>query len=326
MSSVDWRYRKRQVKFFILFIFVKILIVFVKLFRREYLMHISEKWGRRVFNIAKKGRQNTIANLTKAYGETKSEQEIKEIAIQVFINLAKVFIDYAYTTRVTKKNEYLKYVQIVGEEHLKKAYDKGKGVLCLIPHLSSWEFAAITPPLLGYETSAASKEIRSPYLNKMMVNFREKRGMKNISRDNSYAKLVDVLRKGECMIIMIDQDTRVRGVYVDFYGKEAYTPIGVTRLAKDTGAAIVPMAMTRKDDNNYCFTILPEEPLIETGDEEKDMLVNTQRHTELMEKFIRKNPDQWVWIHDRWRTTPLLLEAHLAIKRKKKQEAQQQQR
>jgi len=295
----------------------------VKLFTRDALMIFAERFGKLAFLLSKKSRTDALKNLITAYGDSKTDEEIKSIAKGVFINLAKVFIDYAYTSNVTTKKEYLKYVEIVGEENLKKAYEKGKGVLCLIPHLSSWEFSAITPPLLGYETSAASKEIRSPFINRMMVNFRQKRGMKNISRDKSYDKLVEVLKKGECMIIMIDQDTRVRGVYVDFYGKEAYTPIGVTRLAKDTGAAIVPMAMTRKEDNNYRFTILPEEPLINTGNEEADMLQNTQRHTQLMEQFIKANPDQWVWVHNRWRTTPAVLKNHLELRKRKKLEAQQ---
>jgi KDO2-lipid IV(A) lauroyltransferase len=91
----------------------------------------------------------------------------------------------------------------------------------------------------------------------MMVRFRSRRGMKNISRENSYKKLVKALEAGDCLIVMIDQDTKVKGVFVDFYGKKAYTPMGVSRLALETGAIVVPMAMVRKEDSKYKFIIRP---------------------------------------------------------------------
>ena len=223
----------------------------------------------------------------------------------------KSFFDYMAYSHVKDKKKYFRLVKVTGEEHLKAAYQRGKGVICLVPHMSSWEFAAITPPMLGYSTSAASKAMKMELLEWLMVKFRTRRGMKNITREGSYQALTEVLKRGECLIIMTDQDTRVKGVFVDFLGKTAYTPLGASRLLADTDAALVPMAMTRREDGDYLFTIYPELPATKTGDQAQDLMTNTINQNKILGEMIRKNPTQWVWMHQRWKTTPESLDRYL---------------
>lgn len=273
--------------------------------------------GTLFYKMADKSRERALTNLEMIYGQTKSQSERETIARNVFIENIRSFFDYMAFSHVVDKERFFSIIEVVGEENLKRAYEKKKGVICLIPHLSSWEFAAITPPMLGYETSAASKAMKAQILENLMVKFRGRRGMKNITREGSYQKLLESLRKGECLILMIDQDTKVKGVFVDFMGKQAYTPLGASRLALETGALIVPMAMTRKEDGNYRFIIYPELPVINTGNTESDLWENTQRQTKVIEDIVNTYPDQWVWMHRRWKTTPESLEAY----RKSKQAA-----
>jgi KDO2-lipid IV(A) lauroyltransferase len=115
---------------------------------------------------------------------------------------------------------------------------------------------------------------------------------------------------------MIDQDTRVKGVFVDFFGRKAYTPDGATRLALDTQAPVVLMYMKRIENHRHQFTILPEIPLINTGDREDDLFENTRIYTKITEDIIREIPTQWVWMHERWKTTPEDVEHFLEKKRK----------
>lgn len=261
------------------------------------------------------------SNLTLAYNNTLSADEKYQIGKRIIINLVKTFNDYAWWSKMKTREEFLQYFTIEGEEHLKKAYERGKGVLCLIPHTCGWEFSAIMPPILGYETSAVSSKIKNPALNKFMIEKRETRGMKNFSRqDHCYAKLIEALQKGECMIIMIDQDSlNIRGEFLNFFGKPAYTPLGCARMAMDSGAAIVPMATIRKDDDTYLFKILPEVPLELTGDKDYDIKHNTQIHNDIIESIVREYPDQWIWMHKRWRTTPEILAEHLEKRRLRKE-------
>lgn len=291
------------------------------------LLTITPKWLRRheavlaghiYYRMGKRARRTARENLQRVYGSTKTPAELDQMTRDVFQNMARSFIDFFATIFIKNRKRYFRMVEVTGEEHLRRAYERGKGVICLIPHLSIWELSAVTPPMLGYHTSAASKAIKGRLIQQTMVWFRARRGMHNFSRDHSYNKLVQALNNGECMILMIDQDTKVRGVFVDFFGHRAYTPLGCARLAFETGCAVVPMATIRVGNCQYRFEIQPELPLIDTGNLEADLTANTQAETKAMEKFVARYPLQWVWMHRRWRTTPESLAAYLEQRRQHK--------
>jgi KDO2-lipid IV(A) lauroyltransferase len=303
----------RPVRNIIVYLFLRSIFLFVKLFPRKAVLWWHGTLAIFVFNFFKDSRKTILKQLTMVFGNEKSPKEIRRMGQEVFVHLSKTFTDYAIFSNLTTRKQFLKYFRIEGEEHLRKAYEKGRGVLCLVPHTAGWEFSAIMPPILGYSTSAVSREIKNPALNRTMIKMREKRGMKNYSRvHNVYKKLVEILNEGECMVIMIDQDSkRVRGEFLNFLGMQAYTPLGCARLAMDTGAAIVPMATFRNIDDTYTFKIYPEEPLILTGDTAEDIRTGTQRHNDIIGEMILSAPAQWVWLHKRWKTTPESLKAHL---------------
>jgi KDO2-lipid IV(A) lauroyltransferase len=251
----------------------------------------------------KKEQRKTFDNLKIAYGHEKSDEELKRMARNVFVHQAKNGADYLLALKVKNREQYKEFVDIEGEEHLKKAYDRGKGVICLINHTGSWEFSAITPSILGYETTAVSKALKNKQLNDMIIGFRKSRGLKNLSRGKTYPLLIEALNSGDCLIIMIDQDTKVKSVFVDFMGTPAYTPIGAALLALDTEAAVVPMSMKRLPNNKHQFTIKPEVKLIRTDDQKSDLLENTKKFSKIIEEYVRDAYDQWVWMHERWKTT-----------------------
>ncbi|GAO31424.1 lipid A biosynthesis lauroyl acyltransferase [Geofilum rubicundum JCM 15548] len=157
----------------------------------------------------------------------------------------------------------------------------------------------------------------NPKINDLIVGYRQKRGMNNIGRRNAYPKLMDALGKGECLIIMIDQDTQAKGVFVDFFGHKAYTPTGAARLAMESQSPVLPMFMRRLPNNQHRFTILPPIPWKDTGSEATDLLENTKEYTKVIESVIREDPEQWVWMHERWKTTPADVELFLKRKREK---------
>lgn len=302
---------RRETLLFLAYPFLRLMILFVRFYPKSKRGAFATRIGTFTYKFNKTSKKRTLNSLTIAYGNVLSSNEIEQMAQDVFVNTAKTVIDFYATAHITDKKHFFELVEVEGEDYLKTAYEQKKGVICLVPHLSLWELAAVTPPMMGYETSAASKAIKGFLIQRMMVRFRSRRGMKNISRDGSYQKLVEALTKGDCLIVMIDQDTKVKGVFVDFYGKKAYTPMGVSRLAIETGAIVVPMAMTRKNDGNYKFIIQPPLETINTGNTEQDLYDNTQQQTLVLENIIRQYPTQWVWMHRRWKTTPENLAAYL---------------
>ena len=308
---------RRNLLVIISFPLIYLVILIFRILPIKWIRRFANFVGKRFYNNAPKSRNTALRNLEMIYGNETTEKERGIMAKMVFTEQIKSFFDYLAYSRLTNKKRYFKLIEVVDEEHLKRAYERGKGVICLIPHLSSWEFSAITPPMLGYPTSGASQSMKIKVFQWLMTKFRERRGMKNITRVGSYEKLIETLQNGECLILMIDQDTKVKSAFVDFMGKQAYTPLGASRLALETGAAVVPMVMTRKADDNYRFIIYPELPIVETGNLEADLVENTQRQTKIIEEMVREFPTQWVWMHERWRTTPEMVEEY---RRKKKNE------
>lgn len=302
---------RRKTVLLLLFLPLLLTIFIFRILPIKWVRRFADFGGRMFYKFGKNSRNRALHNLKLIYGNELTDIQLTEMAKASLTESVKSFFDYMAYSHVKDKKKYFRLVKVTGEEHLKAAYQRGKGVICLVPHMSSWEFAAITPPMLGYSTSAASKAMKMELLEWLMVKFRTRRGMKNITREGSYQALTEVLKRGECLIIMTDQDTRVKGIFVDFLGKTAYTPLGASRLLADTDAALVPMAMTRREDGDYLFTIYPELPATKTGDQVQDLMTNTINQNKILGEMIRKNPTQWVWMHQRWKTTPESLERYL---------------
>lgn len=302
---------RRKTVLLLLFLPLLLTIFIFRILPIKWVRRFADFGGRMFYKFGKNSRNRALHNLKLIYGNELTDIQLTEMAKASLTESVKSFFDYMAYSHVKDKKKYFRLVKVTGEEHLKAAYQRGKGVICLVPHMSSWEFAAITPPMLGYSTSAASKAMKMELLEWLMVKFRTRRGMKNITREGSYPALTEVLKRGECLIIMTDQDTRVKGIFVDFLGKTAYTPLGASRLLADTDAALVPMAMTRREDGDYLFTIYPELPATKTGDQVQDLMTNTINQNKILGEMIRKNPTQWVWMHQRWKTTPESLDRYL---------------
>ncbi len=310
---------RRKLVLLLLFPPLLFIILIFRVIPINQVRRFADFTGKYFFRFATKSRGWALDNLERVYKESLSDKQRSEIARASFTEILKGFFDYMAYSHVKNRDKFFSRIEVTGEEHLRAAYLRGKGVICLIPHMSSWEFAAITPPMLGYETSAASQSMKMSLLEKLIVRFRSSRGMKNITRAGSYQALKEALDKGECLILMTDQDTRVKGIFVDFLGYPAYTPLGASRLLADTQAALVPMAMTRKEDGNYHFIIFPEIPTVRSGNAEADLQANTENQNQFYTEIIRKYPTQWVWMHRRWKTTPESLAATLKAREESKQ-------
>ncbi len=312
----------RPVRNTVLYVLSSFLFMVAPLIPRKWQLGLHGRLSRLVYRLSKKQSDIVVENLTKVYGPEREEGAYWRLGQRVFECLALTFTDYARWGARRSWSFFRRYFKVTGEEHLRAAYERGKGVLCLIPHTAGWEFSAILPPLLGYKTAGVSSRIKNPALNKLMIRHRESRGMRNITRNHCYDALVDLLRAGECLIIMTDQDSKnIRGAFVEFMGIKAYTPIGCSRLAADTGAAVVPMCTLRGDDGSYTFAIDPELPRIEAPDGSYDILANTKKQNDALSQMVFDHPDQWVWFHKRWETTPESLARFLEAKRQAKERA-----
>jgi KDO2-lipid IV(A) lauroyltransferase len=304
----NFRNTRKKIKYSLLVVFLQIVLIVTRFLPRKVAMKFFGSLGGLAFMIMKQERMKTISNLSIAYGKEKDQAEIKAMAREVWVNLGKSGAEFAVKMGEDKPEHFFRDLEVIGNEHLQEAIKRGRGILGLISHMGCWEGTALGLPMLGIPAYAIGKRLGNEQLNDLLFESRGKKGVQTLARGSSYKTILRVLAENNLVGILIDQDTDVRGVFVDFYGRPAYTPIGAAMLAMDSGAPVLPMFYLKKDDDTYVFIIEKEIPLVLTGNRRKDMEENTRRFHGVIEKYIKKYPTQWVWMHNRWKTTPEMVE------------------
>jgi KDO2-lipid IV(A) lauroyltransferase len=310
----SFRKTGKKIKYSLLVAAIRILLVVIRFLPRKVSMRFFGSLGALAFMVMKQESMKTINNLSIAYGEERSQAEIRRMAREVWVNLGKSGAEFAIKMGEDKPEQFFSDLEVIGNQHLQEAIKKGRGVLGLISHMGCWEGTALGLPMLGIPAYAIGKRLGNEQLNDLLFASRGKKGVQTLARGSSYKTILRVLAENNLVGILIDQDTDVRGVFVNFYGRPAYTPIGAAMLAMDSGAPVLPMFYLKKDDDTYIFLIEKEIPLVMTGNRRKDMEENTRRFHVVIEKYIKKYPTQWVWMHNRWKTTPEMVEERMARK------------
>jgi KDO2-lipid IV(A) lauroyltransferase len=301
---MTWKKFRRKVRYSFLYMVVRILIVVSGAVPRKLWLSLFGFLGGIGYYAATYSRKVAINNLTLAYGHEKSEQEIRALAKRVFVMIGKNGADIIRSYRITSRDTYERLRVITGVEHLERAYAKGKGVIFLTAHLGAFELCATEMAVRGYKPLIIGTAMKDERLTELLWRQRSKLGASAIERGKETVRLIKTLKSGGTVAILIDQDTRVKSVFVDFFGKPCSTPIGAAVLALKTGAAVVPVFLHLRGDGMQEVTCYPEVELEQTGNEEQDVLANTQKFTGIIESEVRKYPEQWLWIHERWKTRP----------------------
>ncbi len=260
--------------------------------------------GRIVYFFPSRFKDLVIRHLGMAYGSEKSPQEILDLSKQVYVMLAKNGGDVIRSWNVDTLEQLEKFVVLEGKEHAVRAIAKGKGIIYFTGHIGAFELMITTMGLHGMPFMVVGTALKDERINDIVVRFRAKHGSEPIERGRETFKLIKTLKSGGAVGMLIDQDTRVKSRFVNFFGMPASTPVGAALMAMKTGAAVVPAIIHLGKDNLQHMELFPEVEMVKTGDEEQDMITNTQTLTTMLEQSIRRNPAQWVWMHERWKTKP----------------------
>ena len=297
------RFRKsiKRIKNWFIYIIVKSGLIWLNKVHRNTAMKFLQNLANLGFYLVSKERNKTIKHLTFAYGESKSSSEIYSMAKRVYINLGRNMTDAFRLSKLNPQN-IDNFVESSGLEYLEKALQKGKGVLAITGHVGNWELMGSYLAMKGFPINVVGAPIYDPRLDSLVVNNRKNAGLKYIARGSATREIIRALRRNEVMGLLIDQDTKhVDGVFVDFFGKQAYTPVGPVILAMKTGAPVLPMAIYSRKDGTHYVEIKEELKLNFTIAITQDRIKNTQICSNAVEAYIRKHPTQWVWMHERWK-------------------------
>jgi KDO2-lipid IV(A) lauroyltransferase len=251
--------------------------------------------------IKKKYVSTAISNLKLIYPE-KSNSEIRKLTFKVFLNQGKNLFEVLQFYKLNKEN-IKNYVKIVGKEYLDSALKKNKGVLYIASHFGNWELMGVALSLYGYKLNVVARKVNFDKLDNMILDIRTSKGLKIFQRNekDTVRKILTALHKNEIVALLIDQNIKsIPGIYVNFFNHKAYSPIGLALLALKTSAPVIAGYIVREKDATHTLTILPEIEIIRTGNHQEDVKLNTQHFNDIIESYIRKYPEQWVWIHERW--------------------------
>lgn len=228
--------------------------------------------------------------------------KLKRISKGVFRNIALTAADFFEIPYIDSSNLH-KWVEFDGLENLKNALAKGKGVLSIVAHFGNWELMTAAIPLALEPIYIIYRPLDSPVVENIVAWTRTHRGNVLIPKKGATKVVRRLLSRNKMIGILNDQNVFPReGVFVDFFNRPACTSPGMAYMAMSSGAPVIPAYMARMDNGKYKFVIGPEVELVQTGDPDQDVIANTQKFTKIVEDFIRKYPDQWFWIHQRWKS------------------------
>ena len=245
-----------------------------------------------------------MRNLALAFPE-KTRRERARILRGVFTSLGRQLAEVCLFPKYTLENVG-KVVVYDGFENFERALARGKGVLFLTAHLGAWELSAFTHSLYGHPLHIVMRPLDNFYLDRLMRWYRTMHGNSTVDKDDFVRGLLSAMKAGETVGILMDTNmTPPQGVFVDFFGIPACTASGLARIALRADAAVVP-GFTVWDTalRKYRLRFDPALKLIRTGNDDADVLANTALFTKVIEEYVRRYPDQWLWVHRRWKTRP----------------------
>ena len=254
------------------------------------------------FHLAKRQRNVGFHNLRMVFPE-RSIDEHTTILRGSFKNLGRLLVEFSHFRKLHPSN-IAKLVRYEGFEHFENALNRGNGVIFLTAHIGAWELSSFAHSMYGHPMKFIVRKIDNPLVETLISSYRCLGGNVPILRQNSARGILKALRANETIGILVDQNTS-DGVFVDFMGIPAATTPSVATLALRTGATVIPGFIIwneRERIHRLCFE--PPIELIETGDLARSIIENTRLFNDVVERYVRKYPDQWLWIHRRWKTRP----------------------
>lgn len=291
---------KKRLKNWLIYRFVQLVAFWVIRLPRGAALKFCGFLGQLAYLIVSDARRMTTRNLSRAFDWPEGHPRLVRTARDVFINAGKNVADLVLMPRLNESN-IDQLIRAKGCQHLDWAMAQGRGVVVITGHIGNWELMAAYLAIKGYPVNAVARRVYDVRLNRILDDLRKNAKVRGISRDTEVKEMIRVLRRGEMLGLLMDQDTKVRGVFVPFFGRPAHTPTGPIILAMKTGAVVVLGAIHRQEDETFLITIEQPLKLVYTGNREEDILINTAACTSALERFIRLDPAQWVWMHDRWR-------------------------
>ncbi|HET9742862.1 MAG TPA: lysophospholipid acyltransferase family protein [Terriglobales bacterium] len=265
---------------------------------------IGEAIGLAAFATLGRLQKVGIKNLSIAFPEMPYKDR-ETILRKLFLGLGRQLSEFCQFPSYTRANAQ-EIAEYEGFENYEQAKSAGRGVLLLTAHIGGWEIGSFAHSIFGHPIKIVVRRLDNPYVDALVERYRTLHGNETFAKEDFARGLLAAMRNGETVGILMDTNmTPPQGVFVPFFGIPACTASGAARVALRCGAAVIP-AFTIWDESQrkYHVRFDPALTLVQTGDDEADAVANTALFTKVIQEYATRYPEQWLWVHRRWKTRP----------------------
>jgi KDO2-lipid IV(A) lauroyltransferase len=277
---------------------VRALVFLFGLLSHGLALAVGRALGLLAWLVSGRDRRRALEHISFALAEL-PEAERTRIARASFLSAGMNLAELLHLLKRSRK-EILRHIEVQGWEEVAAAQASGRSILILTGHCGNWELMGPVLREGGVQLAAVARPLEDPGLQQLLVDLRNHMGTTTIARGTRGAprQLLEVLRGGGALAMLIDQDTKVDGVWVSFFGRPAFTPVGAAEIALRQKARVIPSFIERRPDGSHLVRFLPALDL--PSDPREATAVMTAK----IEEQVRRRPEQWVWWHKRWRRQP----------------------
>lgn len=258
-----------------------------------------------MYRVDRRHRKVAMDNLAIAFGDAYDDAGRDQIVREVYRHFCRMIIEMLHIPRKLHPTTWREYIALVGHETVLDRLLRGGPIVMVTGHFGNWEMAGYLFGVFGFPPSSVARTLDNPFLESYLKRFRERTGQALIPKKGGYDQMLEVLREGRVLSFVADQDAGERGLFVDFFGRPASTHKAIALLAIEHSAPVI-VGGARRIGPGFRYEVVCEE-LIEPqewADQPDQVRWLTQRYTTALERLIRRNPEQYLWLHRRWKHQP----------------------
>ena len=266
-----------------------------------YVVKLGRSLGFLYWYIAPKQRRRGIRQLEERLALP--EKEAAKVMRRLCGNLGQTFLEIMFTPKLDAQR-IAQLVEIENRQYLEEAVARGHGVVFLTAHIGNWEWLGAALSMAGFPMTSVIKRQPNDQHTRLLNEYRERVGIEIFARGTTeLLGAAKAMKKGKILGFLADQDAGVDGVFLNFFGKPASTPLGPAVFARKFKAPVMPVFIVHKPDySGHKVLIYPPMEYEDTGEEKDDLRRLTLKMTKLLEEVIREHPDEWIWFQKRWNT------------------------
>jgi len=286
-----------------IYVVLRVGLLGIRIFPRKISLTFFSALARLGYWLAPCERHKMVRNLEDAFGQRYTPSERHRIGERAFSHIAGNMIDAVLIQRLLSKSPE-SIMRIEGLEIAKKSLTRGKGIVFLTAHMGCFEMLSPRFSLLGFPMIVAGTRIYDPRIDALVAENRARFNVEYIPREGNLRSIIRGLRNGKAFGVLCDLDTRVESLFIPFFGRPAKTPVAPFKLALRTGAAMIPIFAQRQADGTQLVTLHPPIEPSTQEDPEAGLIEVMTTYNRILEELIRRDPTQWIWMHNRWKSKP----------------------